>query len=65
MVVNQSHEGVTCAQFQNELADLIARDVDLYSHPHLQRCENCRRVIVDLEIIAEAARRLLPGNRYD
>jgi hypothetical protein len=62
MVVNQSHEAETCEQFQRQLADLIARDTDLYSHPHLQHCETCCRLIVDLERIAEAARRALPND---
>ena len=55
MVVNQSHEAETCEQFQSQLADLITRGADLYSHPHLQHCETCRRLFIDLERIAEAA----------
>jgi len=58
MVVNESHEAVTCAQFQQQLADLIPGDADLYAHPHLHHCSTCGRLIVDLEMIAEGARRL-------
>jgi hypothetical protein len=65
MVVNKSHEAVTCAQFQHQLADLISCDADLYAHPHLHHCSTCRRLIVDLEMIAEDVRRLPPGSRVE
>jgi hypothetical protein len=58
--VNQSHDPITCEQFQRQLADLIARDANIYTHPHLQTCDRCRRFIIDLEMIAENGE---PGDR--
>lgn len=52
---------MNCAEFQMELSDLVASGEDLYSHPHRQDCKRCRALVVDLEMIAEQARRLYPG----
>lgn len=49
----------TCAEFQDQLPDLIATGVNLSAHPHLLACPRCRALLKDLETIAEAARQLL------
>lgn len=49
-----------CAEFQAQLPELIGSGAHAASHPHIQSCENCRRLLSDLETIAEAARQLLP-----
>lgn len=52
---------MTCKEFQAELSELLISGEDLFSHPHLQGCERCRALVVDLEMIAEMPRRLYPG----
>jgi predicted anti-sigma-YlaC factor YlaD len=39
---------------------LIESSGNLNGHPHLQTCELCRALLVDLQTIAEAARQLFP-----
>ncbi len=51
---------MSCAAFQALLPELIGSGADAAAHPHLQSCELCRALLADLEIIAEAARQLLP-----
>lgn len=51
---------MSCATFQALLPELIGSGADAAAHPHLQSCELCRALLADLEIIAEAARQLLP-----
>jgi hypothetical protein len=51
---------MSCAEFQAQLPDLIGSGADAKAHPHIQSCENCRKLLSDLETIAEAARQLLP-----
>lgn len=55
-----SPETMSCRQFQRQLPELVGSGAVAADHPHLQRCENCRRLVADLETIAEAARQLLP-----
>lgn len=49
----------TCAEFQDQLPDLIASGVNLAVHPHLLACPRCRTLLNELEAIAESARQLL------
>ncbi len=54
-------EKMNCLEFQAQLSEMMSRGEDVYSHPHVQACERCRALLVDLEIIAEKARGLYPG----
>lgn len=49
---------MSCEEFQAQLPELIGAGEDVASHPHLQSCELCRALLVELETIAEAARQL-------
>jgi hypothetical protein len=49
-----------CEEFQESLPELIATDQDYWGHPHLQKCDLCRALVVELDTIAEAARRFIP-----
>ena len=51
---------MSCAEFQEQLPELIGSGADASTHPHIQSCELCRALLADLETIAEAARQLLP-----
>jgi hypothetical protein len=51
---------MSCAEFQDQLPELIGSGADAKAHPHIQSCELCRALLADLETIAEAARQLLP-----
>lgn len=53
-------EKMSCEQFQAQLPDLIGSGVDASAHPHIKSCELCRKLLDDLETIAEAARQLFP-----
>ncbi len=52
---------ISCAAFQEQLADLVGAGQDLSAHPHLQSCARCRALLADLETIAAAARQLFPS----
>jgi hypothetical protein len=52
---------MNCAEFQAQLADLIASGEDAAAHPHIQTCARCRALLAELETIAEAARQLFPA----
>lgn len=52
---------VNCAEFQEQLAELLASGADLSHHPHLQSCQLCSALLADLETIASAARQLFPS----
>lgn len=58
--MNEKSKPISCAEFQDQLAELIASGESIASHPHYQSCELCRALLADLETIAEAARQLLP-----
>jgi hypothetical protein len=45
-----------CAEFQDQLPELISAGETVFLHPQLQSCEMCRALIIDLEMIAEASR---------
>jgi hypothetical protein len=56
-----NHPGnVSCEEFQSHLPELIGSGEDVSQHPHLLGCELCRALLTDLELIADAARQLLP-----
>jgi predicted anti-sigma-YlaC factor YlaD len=48
---------MSCEEFQALVPELIAAG-SVYTHPHLQNCDLCRALIVDLDMIAEEASRL-------
>jgi hypothetical protein len=52
---------MSCAEFEKLVPELINSDLEATLHPHAQSCERCRRLLADLEIIAEAAGQLFPG----
>ncbi len=52
---------MNCLEFQAQLSEKMALGEDVYSHPHVQACARCRALLVDLEMIAEKAHRLYPG----
>lgn len=58
--MNREAKDMNCSEFQALLPELIGSGEDLSSHPHLMNCELCRALLSDLQVIAEAARQLLP-----
>lgn len=50
-------DATDCEEFQRRLA-LFGAGEDLYRDRHLQTCERCMALVVDLEEIAENARDL-------
>ena len=56
----QDPKNMTCEEFQARMAELIGAGEDVSIHPHVQSCSLCRALLNELEIIAEAARQLLP-----
>jgi len=56
MSSDPEHDVKACAEFQQKLAELFEKD-EVYADPHLQSCDRCRALVVDLELIAEEARR--------
>jgi predicted anti-sigma-YlaC factor YlaD len=53
-------ENLSCAEFQNRLAEMIGAGENVSVHPHMQDCELCRAFFAELEAIAQAARDLFP-----
>ena len=51
---------MSCAEFQNQLADLFESGVDLKEQEHLKSCGQCSALVRDLEYIAQQAKLLLP-----
>lgn len=49
-----------CAEFQEQLPELIGENQDPSAHPHLATCENCSELVRDLMYIAQQAKLLLP-----
>jgi hypothetical protein len=49
-----------CAEFQSLMPERIGAGDDLQTYPHMLTCERCRSLVRDLELIAEAARQLMP-----
>ena len=63
-MTNDSEPGAqSCQEFQQRLQVLVGAGEDLYGDPHLQTCQRCRALVVDLEKIAENARELF-GPQY-
>jgi len=60
--ISSDPKKLTCAEFQALLPELIVSDDDPDLHPHALSCEQCRLLAVDLEEIAEAARKLFPNH---
>ena len=52
---------MSCAEFQDQMAELIGSGEDPHTHPHLKDCADCRALLADLQTIAEAARQLFPS----
>ena len=58
--MTDNRNNMSCAEFQNQLAELIGTGADVSSHPHVQSCDLCRAFLTELEAIAAAARELFP-----
>jgi hypothetical protein len=58
--MTDDRKDMPCAEFQNQLAELIGSGADVSSHPHVQNCDLCRAFLTELEAIAAAARELFP-----
>ena len=56
----QDPNDVECAAFQASMPERIGAGEDLQSYPHMLTCERCRSLVRDLELIADAARKLIP-----
>jgi hypothetical protein len=52
---------LSCEEFHAILPELIGTGEDISTDPHIQRCELCRKLLAELETIAEAARQLFPA----
>lgn len=59
--MTDDRDPMSCAEFQEQLADLIGSGEDISAHPHLLTCPRCRALLDELETIAAAARQLFPG----
>ena len=51
----------SCASFQGQLPELLGSGENVADHPHLRSCADCRALLAELEVIAEAARQLFPA----
>ena len=51
-----TRKSLTCAEFQEQLPELIGSGADASSHPHVLKCDLCRAFLAELEAIAAAAR---------
>ena len=59
--MNGNPNKISCAEFQDQMAELIGSGEDPNAHPHLKECADCRALLADLKTIAEAARQLFPS----
>ena len=59
--MSSSQQNLSCAEFQDRLAEMIGAGENVSSHPHMQDCELCRAFVGELEAIAQAARDLFPA----
>jgi hypothetical protein len=57
MVGDSERETAARKEFQQRLPVLLQSGEELYDDPHLQGCDVCRALVVDLEQIGDAARR--------
>jgi len=58
--VSPTNDKMSCAEFQQQMPELVGSGQKLSEHAHYQQCERCQALMRDLEAIAEAARQLLP-----
>jgi len=56
--MNANSANMSCESFQAQLADLVGSGEDVSLHPHLRSCANCTALLADLQVIADAAKRL-------
>jgi hypothetical protein len=63
MSADSEYDAADCEDFQRRLPTLFETGDDLYKDSHLRNCEHCRMLVVDLEYIAEEARRLFGRER--
>jgi hypothetical protein len=49
-----------CDEFQSNLPYIIGSGKKISEHSHVQSCELCRALLADLDVIAQAARKLFP-----
>ena len=42
---------LTCEAFQNVIAELVGRGINVKDHPHAVACPGCRELLQDLETI--------------
>ena len=59
--MSDNRKNMSCADFQEQLPDLISSGENAAAHPHIENCELCRALLADLETIAQAARQLFPA----
>ena len=59
--MNDNISKMSCAEFQDQMAELIGSGEDVTAHPHVKDCEDCRALLADLKTIADAARQLFPS----
>ena len=59
--MNNNSSKMSCADFQDRMAELIGSGEDLTAHPHLKDCADCRALLAELQTIADAARQLFPS----
>jgi len=57
MASDSENDTRSCEDFQEKLPDLMQAREELYRDPHLKTCERCRALLIELEQIADAARR--------
>jgi len=56
-------KSMSCEEFQAQLSDLVGSGADVESHPHIEKCEICRQLYQELQIIADAAKQLFPDQQ--
>ena len=59
--MNGDSSKMSCAEFQDRMAELIGSGEDLNAHPHLKDCADCRALLAELQTIVDAARQLFPS----
>jgi hypothetical protein len=59
--MNGNSSKMSCAEFQDQMAELIGSGEDLTAHPHVKDCADCRALLAELNAIADAARELFPS----
>jgi hypothetical protein len=58
--MSEGAKSMECAEFQEQLPELIGSGASAADHPHVKECDLCRELLENLEAIAEAARQLFP-----